>query len=432
MATGDTLPMSSMDSDLLARARRVLPGVAQTYSKGPDQHVEGVYPVFLVRGEGCRVWDMEGRSYIDYPGALGPMVLGYRDPDVDAAVMEQLGLGTTFSLANPLEVTVAEAIVEMVPCAEAVRFLKTGSEATTAAVRLARAHTGRDRVAMCGYHGWHDWAIAHTARGQGIPEAVARLTHQWTYNGIDSLRAIFDAHPDEVGTVIMEPVGVVEPLPGFLEAVRELTHERGAVLIYDEIITGFRFAPGGAQEYFGVQPDLAALGKAIANGLPLAAVVGRAEIMERVATTTFISSTFGGETLSLAAAGATLAKIRAGGVIEHLWGAGAAVKDGFNEMADGHGVPVRMIGYPPRRVLEITPPDGVDANVLKGLIWQECLDRGVLLSNANFISLAHDDAAVAETVAAFDAALAAVAEYLVSDPAGRLRGQPPGEVFRKP
>lgn len=423
--------MSSTDSGFLARAVRVLPGITQTYSKGPDQHVAGVYPVFLVRGDGCRVWDIDGRSYIDYPGALGPLVLGYRDPEVDAAITEQLALGMVFSLANPLEVVVAEAIVEMVPCADMVRFVKTGSEATSAAVRLSRAFTRRDRVAMCGYHGWHDWAIGHTARAAGVPEAVARLTHQWTYNDLGSLREIFDSHPGEVGTVIMEPVGVEEAHPGFLEAVRDLAHERGALLIFDEVITGFRFAPGGAQEYFGVVPDLAAFGKALANGLPLAAVAGRADVMDQVATTTFISSTFGGETLSLAAAGATLAKIRAGGVIEHLWSAGEAIKDSFNESADQHGVPVRMIGYAPRRVLTVSPPEGVDANLIKGLVWQECLDRGVLMGNANFVSLAHDSAAVAETATVFDAALSAVAGYLSDNPTDRLRGEPPGEVFRK-
>jgi glutamate-1-semialdehyde 2,1-aminomutase/spore coat polysaccharide biosynthesis protein SpsF len=422
----------SADDDLLSRAKRVLPGIAQTYSKAPDQHVQGVYPVFLERGDGCRVWDLDGRSYIDYPGALGPMILGYRDPDVESAVADQLQRGTTFSLASPLEVTVAEAIVEMVPCAEMVRFLKTGSEATTAAVRLTRAFTGRDRVAMCGYHGWHDWAIAHTARAAGIPSAVAALTHQWTYNDLDSLRRVFDSHPGEVGTVIMEPVGVDAPGPGFLEAVRDLTHERGALLVFDEVITGFRFAPGGAQEFFGVVPDIAAVGKAMANGLPLAAVTGRADVMRQVETTTFISSTFGGETLSLAAASATLAKIRRGGVIEHLWTAGGRVQEGFNEMADQHRVPARMAGFAPRRVLRVEANAGVDANLLMGLIWQECLDRGVLLSNANFISLAHDDAAVQETLLAFDGALAAVAGSLAGDPGAALRGAIPGEVFRKP
>jgi glutamate-1-semialdehyde-2,1-aminomutase len=417
---------------MLARAERVLPGVAQTYSKAPDQHVAGVYPVFLERGEGCRVWDLDGNSYIDYPGALGPMLLGYGDPDVEGAVRDQLTRGTAFSLVHPLEVEVAEAVVEMVPCAEMVRFLKTGSEATTAAVRLARAFTGRDRVAMCGYHGWHDWAIGHTSRDAGIPRVTSSLTHQWTYNDVASLTAIFDDHPGEVGTVIMEPVGVEPPDDGFLQAVRDLAHDRGAVLVFDEVITGFRFAAGGAQEYFDVQPDIATFGKAIASGLPLAAVAGRADIMQQIATTTFISSTFGGETLSLAAAMATLAKIRRGGVIEHLWSAGTEVRDGFNEMAEQHGVPARMVGYPPRRVLKVTSVGGVDANVVKGLVWQECLDRGVLLSNANFISLAHDSGAISESLKAFDGALGVVATKLRQEhPEAALRGRQPGEVFRQ-
>jgi len=420
------------DADLLARARRVLPGIAQTYSKGPDQHVLGAYPVYLERGDGCRVWDVDGNSYIDYPCALGPVVLGYNDAGVDAAIAEALGRGMTFSLASPLEVEVAEQVVEMVPCADAVRFLKTGSEATSAAVRLARAFTGRDHVAMCGYHGWHDWAVGHTARAAGVPRAVAELTHQWTYNDIDSLRALFERLPGAVAAVIMEPVGIEPPAPGFLEAVRDLAHERGALLIFDEVITGFRFAPGGAQELFGVVPDVAAFGKAVANGMPLAVVAGRGEVMDHVATDTFISSTFGGETLSLAAAHATLTRIRQGGVVEHLWSAGEQVRDGFNEMASQHGVPARMVGYPPRRVLQIDAPEGVEANVIKGLIWQECLDRGVLLSNANFVSLAHDAAAVGETVAAFDGALQAVAGHLAADPRAALRGDPPGEVFRRP
>ena len=421
------------DRELVARAERILPGVAQTYSKSPDQHVAGVYPVFLERGEGCRVWDVDGNSYIDYPGALGPMLLGYGDPDVDAAIVDQLRRGTAFSLAHPLEVEVAEAIVEMVPCAEMVRFLKTGSEATSAAVRLSRAFTGRDRVAMCGYHGWHDWAIGHTSRNAGIPAAVSELTELWEYNDLASLEAIFDAHPGEVGTVIMEPVGVVAPTPGFLETVRQITHARGAVLVFDEVITGFRFAPGGAQEFFGVTPDLATFGKAIANGLPLAAVAGRGDIMTQVATTTFISSTFGGETLSLAAADATLSKIRRGGVIEHIWSSGEAVRDGFNEMAEQHGVPARMVGFPPRRVLSIDRTASLDSNLVKGLIWQECLDRGVLLSNANFVSHAHDEPAVAESLRAFDGALGAVAAHINGGhPDAALRGQSPGQVFRQP
>jgi glutamate-1-semialdehyde-2,1-aminomutase len=422
----------SADGGLLARARRVLPGITQTYSKAPDQQVEGVYPVFLERGEGCRVWDLDGNEYIDYPCALGPIVLGYGDPEVDAAVTERVLRGPCFSLGHSLEVEVAEMVVDMVPGAEMVRFLKTGSEATTAAVRLARAATGRDHVAMCGYHGWHEWAIGHTTRNAGIPRAVQDLTHQWTYNDLDSLTAVFDAHPGQVGTVIMEPVGVEAPAPGFLEGVRALCDERGALLVFDEVITGFRLAPGGAQEHFGVLPDLAAFGKAMANGYPLAAVAGRASVMEQIATTVFISSTFGGDTVALAASLATMRRIRAGGVIEHLWRQGGRLMEGFNELAHEHDVPARMIGLAPRRVIAFDAAGGASANGVKGLLWQECLARGVLMGNANFVSAAHDDAAVDRTVEVFDSALAVVGDAVRrGEVASRLRGRSPAEVFRR-
>ena len=423
---------SSTAAELLARARRVLPGVTQTYSKAPDQHVEGVYPVFLERGDGCRVWDVDGNEYIDYPCALGPVVLGYHDRDVDAAVQEQVAAGPCYSLGHPLEVEVAELIVDMVPCAEMVRFLKTGSEATTAAVRLARAYTGRDHVAMCGYHGWHDWCIGHTTRNAGVPETVRALSHQWRYNDLASLHRVFDEQPGGVAAVVMEPVGVEPPAAGFLEAVRALAHRNGALLVFDEVITGFRLAPGGAQEHFGVVPDLAAFGKAIANGYPLAAVAGRTEIMAQVASTVFVSSTFGGDTIALGAARATLQRVRAGGVVEHLWREGARLMEGFNAIADEHGVPARMIGLAPRRIITFEAAGGADANGLKGLLWQECLDRGVLLGNANFISAAHDRAAVDATLEVFDAALGAVGDAVRGGSvAQRLRGRPPGEVFRR-
>jgi glutamate-1-semialdehyde 2,1-aminomutase len=360
------------------------------------------------------------------------MVLGYGDPGVDAAVIERVNAGPVFSLGHRLEVEVAETLVDMVPGAEMVRFIKTGSEATTAAVRLARAATGREHIAMCGYHGWHDWCIGHTTRNAGVPVAVRHLTHQWTYNDVGSLRAVFDAHPGQVAAVIMEPVGVDAPLPGFLESVLTLAHEHGALLIFDEVITGFRLAPGGAQEYFGVIPDLAAFGKAMANGYPLAAVAGRAAVMELIASRVFISSTFGGDTVALAASLATMRRIREGGVIEHLWRQGARLAEGFNTLASEHEVPARMIGLAPRRVIAFEAVDTTDANSLKALVWQECLDRGVLLGNANFVSLAHDDAAVDTTLDAFDAALnVAGAALRHGDVAARLRGRPPGEVFRR-
>jgi glutamate-1-semialdehyde-2,1-aminomutase len=419
-------------ADLLARARRVLPGVTQTYSKGPDQHVEGVYPVYLERGLGCRVWDVDGREYIDYPCALGPVILGYGHAAVDSAVHRQVDRGPSFSLGHPLEVAVAELLVEMVPGAEKVRFVKTGSEATSAAVRIARAFTGRDHVAQCGYHGWHDWCIGHTSRNAGVPPAVRAMTHQWSYNDLESLHQVLQAYKGEMACVIMEPVGIEDPQPGFLAAVRELTHAFGALLIFDEVITGFRLAPGGAQQHYGVAPDLASFGKAMANGYAVAAVTGRGDVMEVVSTTAFVSGTFAGEAVALAAAEATLETIRDQPVCEHLWRQGRRLQQGFNALAAEYEVPARMTGLPPRRVLATEGVDGFGPSALKGLIWQNCLDRGVLLSNANFVSFAHDDDAVGETLTVFDRALADVRRALMTgDPIGNLRGPAPGEVFRR-
>lgn len=412
-----------MNAELRARAMCVIPGITQTYSKAPDQHVDGVYPAFLERGDGCRVWDLEGKPYIDYPCALGTMLLGYADPVVDAAVHARIREGHIFSLGHRLEVEVAELLVDMVPGVEMVRFLKTGSEATSAAVRLARAFTGRDHVAMCGYHGWHDWAIGHTPRNAGVPETVRALTHQWQYNDLESLRTLLEAHP--IAAVIMEPVGVEMPLPGFLQAVRQLTHDHGALLIFDEVITGFRLSPGGAQEYFDVGADLVAFGKGVANGYPLAAVAGRGDVMEQIASSVFVSSTFGGDTVALAAALATLGRVRRDRVTEHLWRQGTRLAEGFNALASEHEVPVSMIGLAPRRVIEAEP-------LVKGLLWQECLDRGVLLGNANFVSFAHSDPAIQTTLDVFDSAFEVVGRAVrQGDVAAKLRGQPPREVLRR-
>src|SRR5262249_17298591 len=224
-----------------------------------------------------RVLDVDGNEYTDWSMAIGPVILGYGDPAVDAAIRRQLDDGITFSLMHPLEVEVAERIHEMIPNAEAVRYSKTGAEVTSAAVRLARAFTGRDRVLCCGYHGWHDWSIAVTDRHRGIPEIVRSLTHTFPYNDLEALGAAFD---DEVACVILEPVVFEEPAAGFLRGVRDLCRRNGALLVFDEMWTGFRLAAGGAQERYGVLPDLATYSKAVANGMPLSVLTGRRDVMD--------------------------------------------------------------------------------------------------------------------------------------------------------
>ncbi|HXC40612.1 MAG TPA: aminotransferase class III-fold pyridoxal phosphate-dependent enzyme [Burkholderiales bacterium] len=389
--------------EFLKRAEAVIPLGSQTFSKSKTQYPHGVSPFFIERGQGSHVWDIDGNEYIDFVNSLCAVTLGYKDPDVDAAVRAQLELGVSFSLPHRLECEVAEKIVEMVPCAEMVRFGKNGTDATSGAVRIARAHTGRDRVAVCGYHGWQDWYIGSTARNLGVPQSTRELTHNFAYNDIESLHALFRQWPGQFAAVVMEPTNLFPPENGFLEKVRELSHQHGAVLVFDETITGFRFAKGGAQELLGVTPDLATFGKGLANGYALSAVVGRADLM-RLMEEVFFSSTFGGETLSLAASLATLEKLQKQPVIETLYSQGRKLIDGAAERVARHGVGhiLGTAGNPTWSFLLIRDAAPYSQWEIKTLFMQEMLARGVLILGTHNMSYAHSEADIARTLAAYD------------------------------
>ena len=291
----------------LKRAERTIPLGSQTFSKSRTQYPVGISPLYIDRARGCYVWDVDGNKYIDLVSSLASVTIGYGDKGILSAVNSQMKKGVTFSLPGVLEAEVAELICHLVPSAEMVRFGKNGSDATSAAVRLARAYTSRDHVVVCGYHGWQDWYIGSTSRNKGVPAAVSDLTHSFAYNDLAELKALLENNSN-ISCVVMEPMNSVYPAKGFLEGVRELTKIHGVVLIFDETITGFRFAKGGAQELFGVTPDLSTFGKGIANGFPLSAVVGKREIMMEMEEI-FFSGTFGGELLSLAAAKTVLTSL---------------------------------------------------------------------------------------------------------------------------
>jgi glutamate-1-semialdehyde 2,1-aminomutase/spore coat polysaccharide biosynthesis protein SpsF len=418
---------------LKGRAEAVIPGATQTLSKGPSQFVQGVAPAFLVRGSGSHVWDADGNEYIDYPMALGPIILGHCYPAVDEAVKRQMADGTAFSLPHPLEIEVAERLVEMIPCAEMARFGKNGSDATAGAVRLARAYTGRDLIACSGYHGWQDWYIGSTSFNRGVPEAVRELVKTFAYNDLESLRRIFGENPGKVAAVIMEPIGIVEPAAGFLQSVKELCRRAGALLIFDEIVTGFRLARGGAQEYFGVTPDLACFGKALANGYPLSAVVGPRAIMKTFEEI-FFSFTFGGETLSLAAAKATLQEFTDKAVIGHLWELGRQLNDGFKTLAHELAVErfMRSDGLAPRTVLSFFDESGRESLLVKSLFQQECLKRGVLFSGGQNICFSHSAGDIDHTLRVYRTAMEIVGRALSSgNVAAMLEGSPVEPVFRR-
>ncbi len=400
---GETMHRYYHSEELLNRALKVIPLGSQTFSKSKTQYPQGVSPYFIDRGLGSHVWDVDGNEYIDFVNALASITLGYVDADVTHAVQQQLNQGTIFSLSHSIEVEVAEKLIELVPCAEMVRFGKNGSDATSGAVRVARAYTGCDRIAVCGYHGWHDWYIGSTSRNLGIPKSIQALTHCFKYNDLRSLKELLEKYPDEFAAVILEPMNVVYPNPGFLEGVRELTNQFGCLLIFDETITGFRYAIGGAQEQFGVIPDLATLGKGIANGYPLSAIVGRRDIMT-IMEDIFFSSTFGGETLSLAAALATLNKLQSHSVIEILTQKGEWIIDQVKNLIDKHQVQnfISISGHPTWSFLLIDAIGDYSQAQLKTLFLQEVFKRGILTLGTHNLSYSHSDRDLQKLIEVYD------------------------------
>jgi glutamate-1-semialdehyde 2,1-aminomutase/spore coat polysaccharide biosynthesis protein SpsF len=413
------------------RAERVIPLASQTFSKSHRQWVQGAAPLFLESGRGCRVVDIDGNTYIDYVLGLLPVVLGYGDPDVVYAIEEQLDQGIVFSMPHRKETELAERLVRLIPCAEMVRFGKNGSDATSAAVRLARAYTGRDKVALCGYHGWHDWYIGTTSRKLGVPAAVQALSVALPYNDTEPLERLLREAEDQVAALILEPAGAQRPEPGFLERVRAVTERHGVVLIFDEIITGFRIGLGGAQAHYGVTPDLAAFGKAMANGMPVSAVVGRRQIMQLMEEV-FFSTTFGGEVVSIAAAIATVDKLEREAVPDRLWRLGGELRDRLNDAADRHGLgglfSFRGDGWWPRVALTDPP---VPAELLNSLVRQEFIANGLFLGASLNLCLSHDSAEVFnETIGSAETSFASIRDALdSSDPAAHLRGEMVKPVF---
>ena len=388
---------------LLKRALKTIPLGSQTFSKSITQFPQGVSPLFITHGQGCRVWDADGNEYIDFMNALLSVVLGYNDIDVTNAVKRQIDNGVSFSLPHPLEMEVAEMLVEMIPCADMVRFGKNGTDATSAAIRLARAYTGREHVVVCGYHGWQDWYIGSTSHYLGVPKAVRELTHSFSFNDLKSLQKVFDEFPGQIAAVIMEPMNVTWPEKGFLENVKKLCHENDALLIFDETITGCRFAKGGAQELFNVIPDLATFGKGLANGFPLSAVVGRTDILTLMEDI-FFSGTFAGETASLAAAKVVLTKVRDGGILEHIYTQGEKVLNGVSECIkryDAENI-IEISGHPAWTIITLKDVAPYKSWEIKTLYLQEMFRRGIITIGSHNMSYAHTDEDVKSLLQAYD------------------------------
>jgi glutamate-1-semialdehyde 2,1-aminomutase len=429
------MSMTTHDAgDFVRRAHRVLPGgVLGSHSSG-----EGLE--FVVKeGRGAHLWDTEGRQYIDCLLGSGPMVLGHAHPAVVEAVQKHLARGTTYMLLNEPIIELAEEIVRAVPCAEQVRFTSTGSEATFFALRVARAHRGRDKVLKFegGFHGTHDYALmsvsprspkafpAAMPDSAGIPHAIGEEVLIAPYNDLATVEALLAAHHNELAAVIVEPYQrVIPPAPGFLQGLREVTRRYGVLLVFDEIVTGFRLAYGGAQEYYRVVPDIAAFGKVIAGGFPLAAVCASAEIMNHFdpaleGTPGYVwqAGTLNGNPISAVAGLATLAELRRPGTYERLHRTGTTLREGLRETARRRGLPAQVCGEPPvfdiiftdREVSDYRATLTADRTRIR-LFNEACLRRGLVKAvNKIYVSLAHDDDVVARALEIFDGALAEVA-----------------------
>lgn len=397
-----------------------MPWGTQTNAKRPDPSLAGVMPFFIEQAEGCRIQDVDGQWYIDYRAALGPVILGYRHPVVDAAVRRQLEKGVLFSMASPLEVELAEQLTGIVPGLDQVRFMKTGNDANLAAIRLARAFTGRDVIATCGYHGHGDWFSCGQGpaplwcerTGNGVPAALDAFVHRLPYGDVAAAERLFEEHGDRLAAVIMVPYDWNEHVGhDFVRRMRALTEAHGALLIFDQVLTGFRLALGGAQQYFGVVPDLTTYAKALANGYPISAYGGRRDVMEKLYDV-ILTTTYAGETLSLAAALATLRVLQEEPVLEHLWRMGERLRNGFDRIAGTMGLPARAFGLPPAVQFRFSPDPARD-EAARHRFFAELYRRGVFAARPFLLTYAHQEADIDETLAAMEAALAVVAEAAV-------------------
>lgn len=377
---------------LWEKAVKLIMDGTQLYSRSPYVYVKGVYPIYVKGGKGSHVFDVDGNEYIDVVMGLGPVILGYCYPRVDEAVKEQMKSGMVFSQLHPLELKCAELLIKHIPSAEMVRFLKSGAEATSAAVRLARAYTKRDKIIRGEYHGWHDWCMANTEKNTGIPRSLHDTVFYPGYNNLEKFKVIFEENPGQIAAIITEAMELEEPKDNFLHNIKKLAHDNGSLLIFDETVTGLRFGLGGAQKYFGVTPDISTFGKAIANGMPLSAAVARAEIMESVKDSIFISTTFGSETLSLAASVATIKEMEDKDVAKRLWHNGEFFQKHINKILEENNMSnMKLVGIPYRLNIDFKDDNGKFWPELKTLFMQECVKRGVIFGWNILTSFSHTD-----------------------------------------
>jgi glutamate-1-semialdehyde 2,1-aminomutase len=430
--------------EMQERAKRCIPGMTQLLSKRPDRFSQGIWPGYFSRAKGARVWDLDGNEYIDMSiSGIGANILGYSDPEVDDAVKNAIVNGTSCSLNCPEEVELAELLCELHPWAEMVRYTRSGGEAMAVAVRIARAHTGRDKVAFCGYHGWHDWYLAanlgtenalgeHLLSGldpSGVPKCLKETVFPFRYNRLDEVEKIVSEHGRELAAIVMEPTRGQQPEQEFIKGVREAADLTGAVLIFDEISAGFRLTTGGAHlALFEVRPDMAVFSKALGNGYPIAAVIGIERVMQS-AQGTFISSTNWTERIGPVAAIATIKKHRDLEVAKHLIALGEMVQKGWRNLAERHGLCIHVGGMKPMSHFSF---ESDQALAMKAYYIQLMLEQGFLASNIYYAMYAHTVDHVKGYLAAADSAMGEIADAVNKNKLGeRLQGKPSSAGFKR-
>jgi glutamate-1-semialdehyde 2,1-aminomutase len=435
------LQPSQTSPSLQVRAHHLIPGGCHTYAKGDDQYPISA-PAFIARGAGCRVWDADGRQYIEYGMGNRAVGLGHAYPAVIEAVQRELLRGSNFTRPSTIELACAETFLELIDGAEMVKFCSDGSDATSGAVRLARAYTGRDLIACCADHPFFstdDWFIGTTPMNAGIPETIRQLTVTFRYNDIAGAEALFDRYPGRIAALILEPARAEDPPLGYLQALKRLCHANGALLILDEMITGFRWHNGGAQKLYGIVPDLATFGKALANGFSVSALAGRREFMRLGGLDHYdrprvflLSTTHGAETHALTAAIATMQVYQHEGVIEHLYRQGARLRQQAEEAIRRHGLTefVQILGKPCCLSYATLGPDGRPSQAFRTLFLQETIRRGVLMPSL-VVSYSHTDDDIDLTVAAIDGALEVYRQALDQGVERHLVGRPSQTVYRR-
>ncbi len=407
--------------ELLKRELKVSPLAAQTFSKSYRYFCSGIAPSYMDRGEGCYIYDVDGNEFIDYMCALGPITVGYNEPSINEAVIRQVNKFASGSLQSELEVELAEKLCEIVPCAEKVRFVKNGGDATTAAVRLARAYTGRNFVLMSGYHGMHDWSIGSSENNKGIPQAICELTKKFAYNDLEDLEN--NLKNNDVAAVILEPVQSDGPKEGYLEEVKSLTHKYGAVLIFDEVVSGFRYALGGASEMFRVTPDLAAFGKGMGK-----------DILDQIEQGVFVSTTFGGDSVAMAAALATIKILEQPGFYEHITRIGTIQCNGIRNLIDKYKLNnvLAVSGLPAHAGVSFEGHGSLSYLDIQSVYSQVMIQNGILVFAIYNLNGSHTEEEAKKYLDATDKAFALIRRAVDADSADDiLLGGKVDPVFKR-